>query len=54
MSAMQIFRSQLHSKKGVRNPYLRALAKLTQASLDQMKALEGAPSWEPWHTVEAQ
>jgi len=54
MSQMQVFRSQLHSKDEVRKPYLQALLQLTQANLKQMKALEGAPSWEGWGIAENQ
>lgn len=45
---MQAFHNQLTSKSEPRDAYLRAMAQLTQASLNQMVALEGAPSWQPW------
>lgn len=53
MSQMQVFHSQLHSKDEVRKPYLQALTQLMQASLKQLKALDGAPSWDSWSVAEA-
>lgn len=53
MSQMQVFRSQLQSQGKVRKPYLQALTRLTQASLKQMAALEGAPSWSTWGAAES-
>ena len=53
MSNMQIFRSKIQSQDDARKPYLQALSQLAQASLKQMKALEGAPAWGDWSTSES-
>ena len=53
MSAMELFHVQVHPNEENQNPYLRALTQLTQAGLDQLKALEGVPSWDDWFPSEA-
>jgi|SaaInl7_200m_RNA_FD_contig_41_949058_length_1244_multi_7_in_0_out_0_1 hypothetical protein len=45
---MQAFYNQLTLKSKPCDSYLRVMGQLTQASLGQMLALEGAPSWQPW------
>ena len=45
---MQAFHNNLVSKSKQNDAYQRAMVRLTQVSLSQMAALEGAPSWDPW------
>jgi hypothetical protein len=43
---MQTFHNNLNKKSG--QAYQRGMLLITKAKLDQMKALEGAPSWQAW------
>jgi len=45
---MQTFYKQIFSTPGPKGIYQACLVELTQASLGQMKALEGAPAWSTW------
>jgi len=45
---MQTFYKHIFSAPRPKGVYLEHLVQLTQASLGQMKALEGAPAWSTW------
>ena len=47
---MQAFHKNLISNSTTKDGYQIALNLLRQANLPQMRALEGAPSWESWQT----
>ena len=50
---MQTFYQKLFQTSSSQNNYLGALARVSQTNLDQMKILDGAPSWSSWEAPAA-
>ena len=52
MSVMETFYKKLFAKKPGKDPYIRALTKLTQTNPERLKVLKDTPGWEPWFTLD--